>query len=192
MKSTLLEKYEKSRFKVLSLSGLIASVGFISTLSTQASLVTINNPSFESPVSVPGFAVSDISGWDISGSAGVWDPIGWGLTAQADSQIGWINGWVNAPGTISQTLNATLQPNSTYNLSIQVVGRKDGYNPGTAYSISLYAGSSLLTSVTPVAPTSGIWTQLKTTYSTGGSLISSDPLEIVISSSAFQLDFDNV
>lgn len=157
-------------------------------------MVTINNPSFENPSVAPGGWTYGIDGWVTSGSAGVWDPSGWGFTAQNGHQIGFIgdgNGG-GADGTASQTLTATLQPNSTYNLSIQVVGRKDGYNPGTAYSISLYAGSSLLTLITPVTPQPGSWTQLKTTYSTGGSLISSDPLEIVISSSAVQLDFDNV
>ena len=174
MKSTLLEKYEKSRSKVLLLSGLIASVGFISTLSTQASLVTINNSSFENP-SVPGSWNYVIDNWNISGTAGVWDSSGWGITAQDGNQIGYIGTGAAGGGTVSQVLTATLQPNSTYSLSIQVVGRPGGYNPGTDYSISLFAGSSLLTSVTPVIPTTYSWTSLVATYSTGAS-VTSDPL----------------
>jgi hypothetical protein len=164
----------------------------LSTLSALASLVPIGNSSFESPVvsAPPYFNYGPITDWTVAGTAGVWNPStlpSAGLTAEDGVQVGYING-----GSVSQVLGSSLQADSTYNLGIYVAGRADGLNPGTDYSISLYAGSTLLTSVTPVAPTTSVWTPLSASYTSGSSGLVGQPLEIVISTPASQLDFDNV
>lgn len=157
--------------------------------SARAASITILNNSFEGPVT-PTFNYGPINDWTISGAAGVWNPSTYGpavLSAPDGVQVGYING-----GSISQILTAALQANSTYNLGILVGGRADGYNPGTGYSVSLYAGSTLLTSVVPVTPVTSGWTLVSGTYTSGNSVAPNQLLSIVISYPGVQFDFDNV
>lgn len=162
-----------------------------------ASDLPIVNPSFESPsttLSFGGAGSGAIPGWTISGSglAGVWSTVGAPIGPAPDgTQIGFINGY-GSTTTVSQTLTSDLQPNTTYTLNIDVGGRTDGFNPGTDYAVGLYAGSSLLTSVTPETPESGAWTLLTATYTTGSSVTPDEALSISISTPETQLDFDNV
>jgi len=168
---------------------ILAAMASLVAGTADATVVPISNSSFEVPVT-PTYNGGPIADWTIIGAAGVWNPSTYpaaNLTAQDGVQVGYING-----GSVSQVLSSTLQANSTYNLGIYVAGRADGYNPGTDYSISLYAGSTLLTSVTPVAPTTSVWTLLTASYFSGNSSLWGQPLEIVISTPTSQLDFDNV
>lgn len=94
--------------------------------------------------------------------------------------------------TISQTLTGTsLQANSTYVLSVFVGNRLD--NQVSDYSVSLYAGSTLLGtfsgsngSITP-----GTFAQEFLTYTTGSTVAAGD-LTIDLTSAGIQTDFDNV
>ena len=181
------------KFNCISLGALklviLAAMASLVAGTADASLVPILNSSFEAPVT-SSFNSGPIADWTITGTAGVWNPSTYpaaNLTAEDGMQVGYING-----GSVSQVLSSTLQANSTYNLGIYVAGRADGLNPGTAYSISLYAGSTLLTSVTSVAPTASVWTFLTDSYFSGSSSLVGQPLEIVISTPTSQLDFDNV
>jgi hypothetical protein len=94
--------------------------------------------------------------------------------------------------TISQTLTGTsLQASSTYVLSVFVGDRTD--NEVSDYSLSLYAGSTLLGtfsgsngSITP-----GTFAQEFLTYSTGSTVAAGD-LTIDLTSAGIQTDFDNI
>jgi hypothetical protein len=162
----------------------------------------IVNPNFDDPSTTSwtqGSAGSStaITGWTISGggNAGVGDVSGLSslfALPPSGTQIGYIN--PIGLTTVSQTLTTDLQPNETYTLQIDVTGRSDGENPGTGYAVGLYAGGSLLTSVTPETPEYGSWTLLTATFTTGSSVPSDDPLSIEISdwTSGGQLDFSDV
>jgi hypothetical protein len=158
--------------------------------------IPIVDASFEDPVTTT-YTSGGLPGWVQSGpgnvgvvSPGAWDG-GVNPAAPDGTQFGYINGWGNLT-TISQTLNATVAPDSSYTLSIEVGGWVNGaYNPGTDYSVSLYAGDTLLASVPSVAPTAGSWTTLEATYVSGDSVPTGD-LEVVIATKETQLDFDNV
>jgi len=88
-----------------------------------------------------------------------------------------------------------LQPSTQYTLSLYVGGRTDaGSNPGTNYSITLFAGASPLGSVTPVTPPTLGWTNISMTY-TSPSVVapgSSLAIEIAVPVGTSQLDFDFV
>jgi hypothetical protein len=163
--------------------------------------VPVVNPSFEDPsttsYTLGGAGSSAIEGWDITGGgyAGVWNVSGAGGTiaaAPGGSQIGFIN--PVGITTVSQTLAADLLPDTTYTVQIEVTGRSDGENPGTGYSVGLYAGGNLLTSVTPETPVYGSWEVLTATYTTDAIVTPDEPLSIGISdwTSGGQLDFGNV
>jgi hypothetical protein len=166
-----------------------------SGLSTNpAQSLAISNYSFEFP-STATWTSDGIPGWTFAGTAGggVFLPTPGEMGPIPDgAQAGYINA-DGTPTTASQTLPYTLQADSTYILNIAVGGYASGiYNPGTNYSVSLYAGTNLLASVTPVTPPLGAWTNLQAIYTTGDYVPLGQSLTIVIGSSATQLDFDNV
>lgn len=95
-------------------------------------------------------------------------------------------------GVISQTLTgASLLPNSTYVLSVFVGNRTD--NKITDYSLSLYAGSTLLGTFSGSngAIATGTFEQEFLTYTTGSTVDAGD-LKIELTSAGAQSDFDNV
>jgi hypothetical protein len=103
------------------------------------------------------------------------------------SVIAWDNG-----GSISQTLTGiSLQPNSTYDLSVYVGQPLNGYFAN--YTISLDAGSTVLATLsgTNETITPGTFAQEILTYSTGDTVTPGD-LSIVLTSDGPQVDFDNV
>jgi hypothetical protein len=191
-----MNNFKKSLAAALGVSVVLAGQA------TFASLITIVNPSFESPSEPNTYSsggagnLTAITGWTISGpgSAGVWNLVGtyagYIATPPDGSQVGYINGLA----TVSQTLGVDLTPNTTYDLSIWVGGRTDNpfLNPGSAYSISLLGGANILSSVNPIVPPTGGWTELSTTYTTGPSVTPATPLGIAITSIGSQLDFDDV
>jgi Concanavalin A-like lectin/glucanases superfamily len=159
-----------------------------------AQSLTISNYSFEFPSTANN--TDGIPGWTIAGSAdaGVLNSVFYaGVVAATPGgiQAGFINGW-GTYTTVSQVLEDNLQPDMTYTLSIALTGRFDGYNPGTNYSVSLYAGTNLLASVMPLAPPVGVWTNLQAAYTSGDYVPSGESLQIVIATSETELDFDDV
>jgi hypothetical protein len=161
-----------------------------------ADSIAIQNSSFENtnPLTLPcgagcGFNNGPIPDWTItsiqSGSATM------GTYFSSPVPDGNIVAFDNG-GTISQTLTGTsLLANSTYVLSVFVGNRLD--NLASDYSLSLYAGSTLLGtfadsngSITP-----GTFEQEFLTYSTGSTVAAGD-LRIDLTSAGMQTVFDNV
>jgi hypothetical protein len=159
--------------------------------------IPIANYSFEDPAQGAGGYNAVIPDWNISGGvAGVWNPLGWGpytfgafSSIPDGAQVGYINGYGGT--TVSQTLAASLLPNTTYTLSIWIGNRGGGLDPGTDYSVGLYGGANLLASVTPASAPLSDWIDLTATYTTGAS-VPSELLGISISTPVEQLDFDDV
>jgi len=182
-------KFFKKASAAISLASII-----LGSQATFASMVPINNPSFEDPVQGAGGFNGSIPGWNQTGQSGVWNPIGWGPYAFGafnyipdGAQIGYLNS-----GTVSQTLGTDVLPNTTYTLSIYVGNRTD-YDPGTAYSIGLYVGGSPVAWVTPAVPTPGNWVDLTATYTSGPMVPLSTPLGIYINyGTQGQLNVDDV
>ena len=188
-----------SKFKCMVGAVPITAI-ILSGQATFGQAVPVVNPSFESPSTglyTAGAAGSSaITGWTIGGGgdAGVWNVAG-SSSIIAGAADGLQIGYINPLGltTVSQTLTSDLQSDSTYTLSIDVTGRADGENPGTGYSVGLYAGGDLLASVTPETHGYGTWSDLSATF-TSGTVAPGEPLTIEISdwTAGGQLDFDNV
>jgi hypothetical protein len=162
-----------------------------------ADTVPIANPSFEitNPLTNScgtgcAYNSGPIPGWTtMGGQAGSWQPNSTYFTSPVPdgSIIAYSNG-----GSISQTLSASLIPNMTYTLSVAVGDRLD---PGftTTYTIALYAGSILLSSITGSNATipSGTFQDESLSYHAGAAPLSGQ-LGIVLTSVGPQSDFDNV
>jgi hypothetical protein len=94
-------------------------------------------------------------------------------------------------GSISQTLTASLTANTTYILSVFVGHRLDDF--AANYTLSLYAGGTLLDSVSGNngAIPLGTFADETLTFASGAAPPTGD-LSIVLTSGAEQVDFDNV
>ena len=161
--------------------------------------VAIDNASFESITSQlsglnPGQAVGSVEGWTKTGSAaGTMNPgaAHFDEDTPNGSNIAYIY-----EATLSQVLTETLQPETNYNLSVEVGWRNDMSIAGT-YSISLYAGSTLLTQATSgtgnaPALIQGAFVPVVLTYSTGAT-VTSGALSIVLEAHGqTQMAFDDV
>lgn len=100
---------------------------------------TIQNYSFESPVSTTGVTPGSITSWTIGGSvvSGVWKPGNYnvGFAAFHGSQVA----YVNAGGWIYQAL--TDLGMGRYQINVRVCSRNDAY-PSGGYRVQLRQGSS--------------------------------------------------
>src|ERR1017187_8474117 len=160
-----------------------------------------------------GWAINNPGGGS-AGIAGSGGPLG--SAPPAGTQYGWIDSSSSAAGTVAQQLSTTLAANTIYQLGI-FLSRQNNYDPGSDYSVSLYAGGAitggtlqnngtlvggslsggtLLTSVTSQQLTANSWTHLNATYTSGSSVTAGQNLAIVITmnvhSSITQLAFDDV
>ena len=164
--------------------------------------VPVQNASFEdtstSPLTFPCagpetclYNAGPIPGWVFTGATGLFEP----SSAYFNLPLpdGNILAYTNA-GSISQTLTGIpLLPNSIYTLSVDVGRRKDVGPLDASYSISLDAGSSFsCTTGGPIgnAGSGAFFDQILTC--TTGATVPSDFLEIVLTGSGRQVDFDNV
>ena len=162
--------------------------------------VTVQNASFETIKPANPLTVSCGSGcaynggsipdWTLIGTGGSFQPntTFFNLPLPNGSIVAYSNG-----GTISQILGVTVQPDSTYTLSVYVGDRVGGEEVAN-YSIALDDGSTTLCS-TPTASngaiTHGTFADVTLTCSTGATVAPGD-LAIVLTSSGTQIDFDNV
>jgi len=162
--------------------------------------VPVQNASFETTnalnlsCGVPAnclFNTGPIPDWTTAGpgQAGSWQPSTTYLNLPLPNGniVAYSNG-----GTISQILGATVQPDATYTLSVNVGDRLDGF--AANYSIALDDGSTTLCS-TPAASngaiTPGTFADVTLTCSTGATVAPGD-LAIVLTSGGPQIDFDDV
>jgi hypothetical protein len=99
--------------------------------------------------------------------------------------------WTVNGGTLSQTLSATLQPDTTYTVTVDV-GRGLG-QPGASYSIGLLADSTLLASLGSSTQyiTPGTFSPETLTFWTGATGLSGD-LTLFLTGYGPQVSFDNV
>ena len=151
----------------------------LTPLAAQASLITVSNPSFET---------GDFTSWSDASNQ-------WGVISGTYDNLSPTDGvylfYANGPGTISQTLTATLQPNTTYTLSMDV-GHRSGFDQ-KPYSISLWGGPTSIASASGDQNTipEG-WTSVTATYTTGATVTPDQALGIWISGDGQQTMFDNV
>jgi hypothetical protein len=136
------------------------------------------------------FNTGPIPDWTTAGpgQAGSWQPSNayLNLPLPNGNIVAYSNG-----GTISQILGVTVQPDSTYTLSVYVGDRLDGFVAN--YSIALDDGPTTLCS-TPTASngaiTPGTFADVTLTCSTGATVAPGD-LAIVLTSGGPQIDFDD-
>ena len=165
----------------------------------RADSIAIQNPSFEitNPLiySSPGYGswnYGPIPGWTITGGgAGSLQP---GPTSYPSplpdgSIVAYSNG-----GTISQTLSASLLPNTTYTLSVDVGHRLDTPDLYLSnYTIELLAGGTILNALSGSTSfiTPGTFQSDFFGFTTGARVPSGN-LGIALLSSGPQAEFDNV
>ena len=142
-----------------------------------------------------------VPGWDYSPPGGM---TGAGTYYPGDPSIlfnaispgkyipdGKIFGWSNG-GSLSQVLPDILTRNMSYFLQVDVGQRKDCCESESFPVVALYAGSTLLASVS-VDPAPGGWVTASLRYTTSSSdPLLGQPLKIVLSASGIQANFDNV
>lgn len=181
------------KFLVSALVGGILTVG-----ATWAdTVIPIANPSFEitNPLTTscgPGCAYNDgpIPDWTVIGGQSGTQMLN-STYYSAPVPDGTLMAYSNG-STISQTLSGvTLNPDSTYTLSVYIGDRLD--NVPSNYSFSLEAGSTILTTFSGYTGniTPGTWQQEFLTYTTGDTVPSGD-ITILLTSAGTQTDFDDV
>jgi hypothetical protein len=157
--------------------------------------ITIQNASFEMvnpPTTAcgPGCAwnYGPIPGWTTTGLGGSFQPGSayFNVPLPNGSTVAWSDG-----GSISQTLGDSLVANTAYTLSVDVGHRLDGF--ATSFIIQLFAGSTLLNSITGSNAMIPLGTFLDVSFSyVSGVTLPPGNLSIVLSSAGKQTDFDNV
>jgi PEP-CTERM motif len=164
-----------------------------------ANSIPIQNFSFETtnPLNIScgaGCAYNNgpIPGWTTTGGQqGTWQPSSAYFTSVPDgSLVAFSNG-----GTISQTLSDSLLANTLYTLTVAVGNRLDTVTGGfaTTYIIQLFAGNTLLNSITGSNTTIPLGTFMDVSFNyLSGNTLPSGNLSIVLSSVGPQSDFDNV
>ena len=184
--------------KFISLALLLAILVFGCTTSASANSIPITNASFEitNPLTAPcgtgcAFNGGPIPGWTTTGGQqGSFQPgtAGFFTSPVPDGSIvAYSNG-----GTISQTLSATLSPNSTYALSLDVGRRVDAGT--TNFMIDLFAGNTLLSSITlsngTIAP--GSFAPELLTFTAGANPLAGNLAIALINPGPIQVNYDNV
>jgi len=184
------------KFSVVVFCTLVLCGALMSRAASADTVIAVDNPSFEitNPLtdscgSGCAFNSGPIPGWTTTGTSGSWQPSSayYNLPLPDGSIVAYSNG-----GTISQTLTGiSLQPDSTYTLSVYVGNRLD--NLTTDYAISLDAGSTVLATLSGSngSITSGTFADEILTYTTGATVTPGD-LSIFLTSVGTQSDFDDV
>jgi hypothetical protein len=189
------------KFTSLFLLLSVLTLGFIAA-PAWADTIAITNPSFEmidpthpliySCAGCGTWNVGPIPGWTITGGvAGSWQPGPGTFTFVPDGNtIAFSNG-----ATLSQTLSASLAPNTTYTLSVAVGHRLDGTDGyPTGYILELFAGNMLLlNSISGYsgAIPMGTFQDQSFSYTSGATPLPGN-LGIELIGGGIQSDFDNV
>ncbi len=177
---------------ILRCFALVASVTLAISAETHAALLTVLNPSFESPVTAPGtFTGAQTSGpanWSVYNTGatnnlrffGVWNPTGTGSYLDPTpngSNIGVVfldNTTGIAEAGLQQTLASTLQLATQYTLTVQVgnfgpsVGDPWNFTGFPGYRVDLLAGGTLLAfDNNTLAPAEGRYLTSTVSFTTG-------------------------
>jgi len=170
-------------------SGGTSAISAEVSATPSSTVINVGDPSFEIGGSSQGDGKPIVSPW-VPGAS--WGYVDGNLnTGGLSATDGRWHVYCNASSSISQTLTDTLQPNTVYTLSVDVGRRNDLYMPG--YSISLYAGPTLLASTSGAGNSFPAgWTTAVATYTTSSSVTSGQALKIVLGGSGVQTEFDNV
>jgi len=158
----------------------------------------IVNPGFEDPIQNVDTWDYAASGWLASGDAGVFRPAAAAYQngAYAGQQVGFVqSGWVYSTGTLRQTTADILVLGQTFEFSTMVGRRLDNpLLPWMGYTMSLYAGSTLLASAnTPVDPGLGNWQRASLQYTaTSASPGLGQFITVELTSAYGQTNFDDV
>lgn len=181
------------------------------TASSNTTQIFVGDHSFE--------AGKSLGGWVPGGTAGPgqstgslpspWvgpSGVGWVGTGQYNDPMpdGDIYLYCNQAVTVSQTLAETLQPNTTYTLTVAVGWRKDlpgyGYPNFPGYKIELWAGGNLLAAQASATgfggsgadPAAGRWLDVAATYTSPAGVTPGQTLQIRLYGLGIQTDYDNV
>jgi len=176
-------------WKILRLLCAAVAMTLLPAVSAQAAPITVVDASFEVGGAAQGDGQAIVSPWSAPGDWGYVDGSNQpgGLSATDGNWYVYSNG----NDSIYQTLAATLQPNTTYSLSVDVGARNDQGMPG--YSISLSAGGNSLTSVSGGDSSFGPgWITAVATYTTPASVTPGQALQISLGGYGVQTEFDNV
>jgi hypothetical protein len=147
----------------------------------QASSITIENSSFESPTLPCSGSIHRLDGdfitladdWNITktgvgAEAGEWHPLSHysPMLIPDGNQVMFLY----HISSMEQTLSDVLAPETTYNFSVYVGHRSDEHFP--SYSVELLAGNTTIASVSNYDPGSGLWGLLTFQYTS----TASDPI----------------
>ena len=196
-------KTRKTLAMVLAVAGLL-----LAGQSAQGAPIFVANHSFEDPAYAPGGSGAANPDWlDLGNNPGT------GRTTAAQYPGGIPDGvnyayFNQATDVLGQTLAATLQPDTTYTLTVATGWRADltaSYPNYPGYGIELWAGGTLLASDydtsnggTGTGPAAGTWKDVTATY-TSPSIVTADALQIrllagapVNGNTAIQTNYDDV
>ena len=176
------------RFILLSLLvlGCISAPVWADSITVQNGTFATTNPLNIACGSGCNYNLGPIPDWTITaGQAGSWQ-VGPGYYSLPVPDGGIVALVTN--GTISQTLSAHLIPNTTYTLSVDVGHRLDGF--GTTYTLALYAGTTLLNSLSASSNLigSGTFADETLSYTSGATVVDSGNLSIVLTSAGSLLE----
>lgn len=180
--------------RALCQSSILAALAFASPMVARADLVTVLNPSFENPATLPatftGAQATGPMGWSVYNSGatnnqryfGVWNPattnsfVG-GAPDGANVGVVFLENTTNlAEAGLRQTLAATLQLSTQYTLTVDV-GNFSPADPGPfnftgfpGYRVELFAGSSIIAlDNNSLTPAEGHFEKSIVTFTTGTS-----------------------
>lgn len=114
----------------------------VTQLPTQESIAIVNADFEAQQVANWGFTRNDIQGWDLTGAQnGIWRP--------ADDTVGNTphTAYIDMGGTISQTLSATLEADSSLSMDFKVGGGGLNQDGSSSWAVRLYAGNTVLGTV---------------------------------------------
>jgi len=168
---------------------VLTLVGIVFTFASSASSVTINNYGFEADVLPDGGWSLSPTGWSKSGIAGSFNPTSSQGVATEGNNVAFASG-----GSLSQVLSGTLTANTAYTLTVDVIDRLDFEI--VDYTIKLLAGGNVLdedlSSLIPAIPNGGFAKSTLAYTALTGDPFLGQQISIVLSSTAQQVNFDNV
>lgn len=176
--------------KLTLIAGFIVAVLLMPVMS-QAMLVHIENPGFETDYLGDGSWQHSISGWTLEGIAGIYNPTDdkFSESIPEGENVGFTNDYAS----LYQELEYVLLPNTQLTLTVDVGWRLD--HGSVLYEIDLLAGGNLLASTTNPELSQGGFVTSVTTYTVSDSNpLLGLPVAIRLSNtvSGSQVSFDNV